>query len=154
MKRLIILCISIGFIFPASVLAAQPNHSHNHFNPKLEALGNDVIGLTVCYKNGFLSDQQQDLAFVNLIKYAGVSGEELGMYYMENLGQKAEQIMSDPEGSELWSQEYCHGLITSHSNTEGLEEAAHHPLDRHDHGVLAPEIVIQDIERGRLLMIQ
>ncbi|GAD90502.1 hypothetical protein VHA01S_046_00110 [Vibrio halioticoli NBRC 102217] len=169
-KPFIIIC---SLLAPTFALADGHNHSHNFFNPKLEQLGNDIIGLTVCYKNGYLSDAEQEPVFENLIEYAQVSGEELGLFYMDRLGQKAEEIMSDEQGRQIWDQTYCAELTDSFLDTDKLaqksmhNEAHHHHHDdhhshSHDHGHshghhnenIDPETAQQDLERGRLLSIQ
>lgn len=133
-------------------------HNHNHFNPVLEALGTDIVGLTVCYRNGFLSDEDQEPAFQNLINYAGVDGQELGMFYMNSLGAYAEKIMSDDEGRALWTQEYCHELTTAYLYPHQLIRWQHknhdHDGHAHNHADISPEVLQQDIERGRLLRIE
>ncbi|MEZ9698723.1 hypothetical protein AB4455_25315 [Vibrio sp. 10N.261.46.E12] len=161
-KPLIVLS---ALFLPLLATAAEHNHSHSHFNPALEQLGNDIIGLTVCYKNGYLSDKDQEPAFMNLIKHAGVEGEELGMFYMDKLGPKAEQIMSDEQDRQLWNQEYCADLTETYLDVEQLAQtkAVHHDHSHdhhghshghhHDQGTLSPDVLEQDIERGRLLSI-
>ncbi|CAH0991241.1 hypothetical protein SIN8267_01343 [Sinobacterium norvegicum] len=148
--------ITAALLLTPTVVIAGEGHNHNHFNPALEASGNDIIGLTVCYNNGFVSDPEQQIAFENLVANAGVSGEELGMFYMNSLGQKAEAIMADPDGSALWSAQYCSDLVADYSTPENIDERGHHPLDGHDHGhgELDAETVATDIERGRLLPIK
>ncbi|UGA53477.1 hypothetical protein [Vibrio sp. VB16] len=164
MKRfstsLLILC---SLTVPVTVSAAAHDHSHNHYNPTLEQLGNDIVGLTVCYKNGYLSNEAQEPAFTNLINHADVSGEELGMYYMDKLGPKAEQIMSDEESRMLWNEAYCSELTSTYLDSNKLAEVKktnHHDQNAHNHGhdnsgheMLKEETIQQDIERGRLLSI-
>lgn len=158
-KPLIIIC---SLSTPLLALAEGHNHSHNFFNPALEQLGNDIIGLTVCYKNGYLSDEEQEPVFTNLIEYADVSGEELGLFYMDRLGQKAEEIMSNEEGRLIWDEQFCSNLTESFLDHDKLAAKAHnhdHHDHSHDHGhhhghqELDPEIAAQDLERGRLLSI-
>lgn len=136
------------------------NHNHNHFTPALEALGHDIIGLTVCYNNGYLSDKDQEPAFKNLIAHAGVDAEELGMYYMNSLGEKAEEIMTSEQGRELWTETFCDDLTTVYLDIELLQEKQqhtnhdHHGHDHHHHHEeLSAEMVEEDIARGRLLYI-
>ncbi|MEZ9256023.1 hypothetical protein AB4125_00365 [Vibrio splendidus] len=165
-----LLAIACVLLTPMLVAAAEHNHSHNHFNPELEKLGDDIIGLTVCYKNGHLSDENQEPAFMNLINHANVEGEDLGMYYMDKLGPKAEQIMSDDDARRLWTQDYCADLTDTYLDSDKLAQRSnehqshshghdhghhhnHHNHDHHGHGDLTPEVLEQDIERGRLLSI-
>lgn len=160
LKPLIILC---SLTTPLLASAEGHNHSHNFFNPALEQLGNDIIGLTVCYKNGYLSDEEQEPVFNNLIGYADVTGEELGLFYMDRLGQKAEEIMSDDEGRLIWDKQYCASLIDSFLDHDKLVAKAHqdhdhshdhgHHHDHHGHEELDPEVAAQDLERGKLLSI-
>ncbi|NRB25790.1 hypothetical protein [Shewanella sp.] len=156
MNSLLKSIFSVFILLPGLAFAVEHNHNHNHFNPKLELLANDIIGITVCYNNGFISDQQQEPAFVNLIEYTGVTGAELGMYYMNSLGKKAEQIMSDPDSSLLWHEAYCENLAANYLDLDELHDRAEQALatQGHHRTVLSPEIVKQDIERGRLLTIQ
>ncbi|RJG42686.1 hypothetical protein D1Z90_12170 [Motilimonas pumila] len=143
---------------PSFATAAEHNHNHNHFNPVLEALGNDIIGLTVCYRNGYLSEQDQEPAFQNLINYAGVDGQELGMYYMNSLGAEAEKIMSDEQDRALWTKDYCEELTTAYLYPHHLIRWQHknhdHDGHAHNHADISPEVLQQDIERGRLLRIE
>jgi hypothetical protein len=160
LKSLIIAC---SIAAPSLAFADGHNHSHNFFNPALEQLGNDIIGLTVCYKNGYLSDSVQEPVFENLIDYADVTGEELGLFYMDRLGQKAEEIMGDEEGRLIWDQQYCANLTDSFLDTDKLAAKAHnnhghshdhgHDQGHHHHDELDPEIAALDLERGRLLSI-
>ncbi|MCG9731514.1 hypothetical protein L1D44_17105 [Shewanella sp. Isolate13] len=132
------------------------NHSHNHFNPALEQRGDEIIGLTVCYKNGYLADNEQEVVFSNLIELVGVTGEELGMYYMDSLGAEAEIIMSNDEARSLWDKQYCGELITSYLDKQQLEAKRNEQIGsmyETDHTV-SPELLQQDIEQGRLLSIQ
>lgn len=159
LKPLLITC---AIATPFSAISAEHNHSHNFFNPALEQLGNEIIGLTVCYKNGYLSDEVQEPVFANLIDYADVTGEELGLFYMDRLGQKAEEIMGDDEGRLIWDQTYCADLIDSYLDEHKLAAKANnnphdhshdHHHGHHHHDELDPEIAAQDLERGRLLSI-
>ncbi|OIQ26456.1 hypothetical protein [uncultured Vibrio sp.] len=162
-KTLLITC---ALMTPTLLVAAEHNHSHNHFNPALEQLGNDIIGLTVCYKNGYLSDQDQEPAFDNLINYADVSGEELGLFYMDKLGPKAEKIMSDDEARTLWTEDYCSDLTNVYLDTDKLAQSKHEHHDHsHDHGhhhghnhgehvEVSADVLEHDVQRGRLLSIQ
>ncbi|MFC1236341.1 hypothetical protein [Vibrio sp. F74] len=164
MKRistsLLILC---SMAVAANVSAATHDHSHNHYNPTLEQLGNDIVGLTVCYKNGYLSNEEQEPAFTNLINYADVSGEELGMFYMDKLGPKAEQIMSDDESRMLWNEAFCSELTSTYLDNNKLakvKKTNHHDQNAHNHRhddsgheTLKEEMIKQDIEHGRLLSI-
>ncbi|MEZ9912950.1 hypothetical protein AB4346_09045 [Vibrio breoganii] len=158
---------------PALVVAGEHNHSHNHYSPALEQLGNDIVGLTVCYKNGYLTNEDQEPAFINLISHADVTGEELGMFYMDKLGQKAETIMSDDASRLLWTEDFCSDLtdlyldpdklaeerkvnfnhIDHHGHDHGHSHAHDHDHNHDGHGVLSAEVIQQDIERGRLLSI-
>lgn len=159
-KSLLVLC---SLAVPATVSAATHDHSHNHYNPTLEQLGNDIVGLTVCYKNGYLSNEAQEPAFANLINHASVSGEELGMFYMDKLGPKAEQIMSDDESRMLWNKAFCSELTDTYLDSNKLAEVKktnnndqnthNHEHDHSEHAVLQAETIQQDIERGRLLSI-
>lgn len=164
MKAIATIIIAVSLLSPTIAMAAgQHGHNHNHFNPALEQLGNDIIGLTVCYKNQYLSDTDQEPAFKNLIKHAGVTGEELGMYYMDSLGAKAEAIMGDDDARALWTKDYCNELTQTYLDEEKLTAYIHANQD-HDHnhghshvhsqGPLSAEIRQQDIERGRLLAIK
>ncbi|WP_199711781.1 hypothetical protein [Alginatibacterium sediminis] len=154
---LVVMFVCAPSVAIASGHGATHNHSHNHYNPALEALGNDIIGLTVCYKNGYLSNEDQEPAFSNLVNYAGVAGEELGMFYMDKLGPKAELIMADESARVLWHEDFCNELTQTYLDDEQLE-SGHHHFDGHGHdhghGVLSAEIVAQDVERGRLLRVQ
>ena len=147
--------ISTLFLIPSLVFATGHNHSHNHFNPALEQLGNDIISLTVCYRNGHLSDEDQEPVFTNLINHADVTGEELGMYYMDSLGAKTEAIMSDDENRILWTQGYCSELTDDYLNITKLEKKTQGHTHNHsnDDNQLDPKIIQQDIDRGRLLSI-
>lgn len=156
MKLITKTIISILLFAPTIILAEEHNHSHNHFSPTLERSGDDIIGLTVCYKNGYLSDEDQEPAFKNLIKHAGATGEELGMYYMDSLGAKAEGIMADDESRALWTNEFCDELTQTYLDEQKLQAKnshSQHHNSNHGHGILSPEIVEQDIQRGRLLSI-
>lgn len=157
-KTVIKSIIGTLLLVPSLIMASEHNHNHNHFNPALEALGNDIISLTVCYNNGYLSDQDQEPAFKNLITYAGVDGEELGMYYMNSLGAKAEEIMASEEGRTLWSEEFCGELTVTYLDVDKLQEMKNHDLEHqhgHDHGqgALSAEVIKEDVERGRLLRV-
>ncbi|GLS90177.1 hypothetical protein GCM10007916_12440 [Psychromonas marina] len=152
--------ISIFILLPSLVNATEHNHNHNHFNPALEALGNDIISLTVCYNNGHLSEEDQEPAFINLINHANVDGEELGMYYMNSLGTKAEEIMASEQGQLLWNETFCNELTLTYLDVEKLKEKETHNTAQHghdhrneEHSILSTDIVEQDIERGRLLYI-
>lgn len=160
MNRLTKSIISVLILLPSIVNAAEHNHNHNHFNPELEALGNDIISLTVCYNNGHLSDEEQEPAFINLINHAKVDGEELGMYYMNSLGAKAEEIMGSEQGQLLWNEAFCNELTLTYLDVEKLKMAKVHNDHDHAHNhnhqaqdLLSADIVEQDIERGRLLYI-
>ncbi|PMJ88719.1 hypothetical protein [Vibrio sp. 10N.261.55.A7] len=166
-KSLILTC---SLMAPMVAISAEHNHSHNHFNPALEQLGNDIIGLTVCYKNGYLSDEEQEPAFTNLISHADVSGEELGMFYMDKLGPKAEEIMGDKDASALWTEDYCSDLTQVYLDTDQLAHTKNQQHDHsHDHGhshghnhghshgehvEVSAETLEHDIQQGRLLSIQ
>lgn len=147
--------IGTCLLLPSLVMATE--HNHNHFNPALEALGNDIISLTVCYNNGYLSEQDQEPAFTNLINYAGVDGEELGMYYMNSLGAKAEEIMTSEQGRVLWTAEFCDELTSAYLDTDTLAEKKSNDLEHQGHahgaGVLSAEVIQQDVDRGRLLRV-
>lgn len=169
MKRLTTLFISTLLLSPALLFASEHGHSHNHFSPTLEATGNDIISLTVCYKNGYLTDQDQEPAFKNLIKHTGATGEELGMFYMDSLGAKAEMIMSDDSSRALWSEDFCSELTATYLDENKLQQkialhATHHDVHHshdhhnHDHGEhkqnrLSAEMLEEDVARGRLLSI-
>lgn len=143
---LTILTVSISF-------QTHAEGNHNHFNPKLESLGNDIIGLTVCYRNELLSNNDQETAFENLIAHSDVTGEELGMYYMDSLGEKTEKIMADAKSRQLWSRAYCSELISDYLDLEKLKMRTGHNIDSHGHEDATSEVFQQDIERGRLLSI-
>ncbi|MFA0088178.1 hypothetical protein ACE1OE_15755 [Vibrio sp. E150_011] len=158
LKLLTLACL---LVTPTMAVAEGHNHSHNHFSPALERLGDDIIGLTVCYRNGYLSDEDQEPAFTNLINQANATGEELGMFYMDKLGPKAETIMGDDNARALWSQDFCSDLTTTYLDADELAKSKNHQHDHthahehhnHDHADLSADIVQQDIERGRLLSI-
>ncbi|GLS84783.1 hypothetical protein [Paraferrimonas haliotis] len=156
MKFVNALMLSTLVAFSNSITAAEHNHSHNHYNPKLEALGSDIIGFTVCYKNGHMSDSQQEVAFQNLVEHVGVTGQELGLYYMDKLGAKAEQIMSDEQGRQLWDESYCHELTTVYQNPQSLFERGGASVDEHNHSHHHhhDEVSEHDIEQGRLLAVE
>lgn len=161
--------IGLSLLLPTLAMASEHDHNHNHFNPALEALGNDIISLTVCYNNGYLSEQDQEPAFKNLIAYAGVDGEELGMYYMNSLGAKAEEIMTSEEGRTLWTQEFCSELTMVYLDVNQLEKKKQHVIDHQDHDhshnhnhnhnhshgheALSADVIEEDVERGRLLRV-
>ncbi|WP_261817000.1 hypothetical protein [Vibrio gallicus] len=161
------LLIACTLSVPTLAVADEHNHSHNHYSPALEQLGNDIIGLTVCYKNGYLTDENQEPAFTNLISHADVTGEELGMFYMDKLGQKAESIMGDEQSRLMWTEDFCSDLTATYLDLDKLAQAREVSFDHSDHhghdhghshgheghGVLSPEVIEQDIERGRLLSI-
>ncbi len=161
MKTITAFVMSTFILFPSVSMADGHDHNHNHFNPALEALGNDIIGLTVCYKNGFLSDEDQEPAFKNLIAHAGVDGNELGMFYMNSLGAKAEAIMSSEEDSALWTESFCHTLTETYLDTEKLAQKKHHDHGHHHghdhhhhHENVSQEVLENDIKQGRLLEIK
>lgn len=130
------------------------------------SLSNDIISLTVCYNNGYLSEQEP--AFKNLITYAGVGGEELGMYYMNSLGEKEEEIMASEQGHILWNKAFCNELTVTYLDADKLSEKKMHGLEHehnnchndgqdhhHDHGQasLSADLIKEDVEHGQLLQI-
>jgi hypothetical protein len=73
-----------------------------------------IIDSVQCSRLSLTASATQ-IAFVNLVNNAGVSGEELGMLYINSLGKKAEAILTDPNDSALWSTKYWLDLVTDYS---------------------------------------